>query len=135
QSGKIGARGIGEQAEERTNLGGEGQAAVGQIKIIKWLDAETVAGEEQAATTLIPDSKSENAAQVVRAIVSPCFVSVRDYLRITARPKNVTARFEFRAHCQVVVNFSVLRRPDALVFIRERLMPTGEVNDAQTAHA
>ena len=43
----------------------------------------------------------------------------------------MTAGFERRAHVGVVVNLAVVGDPDRLVFVRQRLIAAGQINDAE----
>jgi hypothetical protein len=47
----------------------------------------------------------------------------------------MAAAFELGAEFWKVVNLAVVDDPCAAVFVEDRLMPTGEVDDAEAAHA
>ena len=60
---------------------------------------------------------------------------MRDDLGIAAAGEAVAVGAELVAEPLVLVELAVLRRPDAAVFVRERLMPVHDVDDAQAADA
>ena len=45
----------------------------------------------------------------------------------------MAARFQILAQLGIIVNFAVEHHPELAVFIRERLMPAGQIDDAQAA--
>ena len=71
----------------------------------------------------------------MHALVAPLFVRVDDRFRVAARPVHVAGGFELATDLGVVVDLAVERDPDAAVLVRERLMATGEIDDAQAPMA
>ena len=59
---------------------------------------------------------------------------MRDRLAIALRAEAMTASAQLVAQLTVVVDFSIEDEGDRLVFVGERLIATGDINDAQTAH-
>jgi carbonic anhydrase/acetyltransferase-like protein (isoleucine patch superfamily) len=54
-----------------------------------------------------------------------------NFIRIGARSKDVTARFEFRTEVKKVVQLAVVHDAPSPIFIPDRLVTTGEIDDAQ----
>ena len=63
---QLGRDGIGRQ--ERLDLGGKVQRAVGRQHVIERLYSETIAGEEELSSFTIPDSECEHPAQEMRRL-------------------------------------------------------------------
>src|SRR2546423_467582 len=99
----------------------------------QWLDPQAVPRQQQALAALIPEPKSEHAAQTLDAPVAPCLVTMNDNLGVRAGPKNVTEPLQFRTEFLKVVDFAVERHPNGLVFVGERLGATREINDREPA--
>ena len=68
----------------------------------------------------------------MHAVVAPLFVGVNDRFGVALRPVAMPARFERRSHVAVVVDLAVVRDPHGAVFVGERLMAAGEIDDAET---
>src|SRR5262245_49990912 len=58
-------------------------------------------------------------------------VQVRDYLRVAAAEKSVTASFELVAYLEVVVELAVLDTPDRAVLVRDRLVSTLHIHNRE----
>ena len=58
---------------------------------------------------------------------------MEDGFRVAMGVINVATSFERRSIISVVVDFAVVSDPHRAVFVRQRLMTTGQVNDAQSA--
>ena len=101
------------------------------MDVIEWLDAQTVAGDEQLALAFIPNRKREHAAQVLNASRAVLFVEMQDRLRVRVRAIAMTARFEQRAIVCMIIDLAVIDDVQRLVLVRHRLMPARDINDAQ----
>ena len=58
---------------------------------------------------------------------------MNDGFGVGMRGEAMAARFEVLAQLGIVVNFAVQHHPQRSIFIRERLMAAGQVDDAQAA--
>ena len=105
------------------------------LGVVQRLDADAVAGEEQRAAPSIPQRDAEHPAQVRERVLAPLLVGVHDGLGIGIRVERVPVRDELRAQLAVVVDLAVEDHPDGAVFVANRLVAAGEVDDAQAAHA
>ena len=63
--------------------------------------------------------------------VAPLLVRVNDRFRIAMSAVHVPGRFELCAHVPVVVDLAVVGHPDRAGLVRQRLMPAGQVDDAE----
>ena len=59
---------------------------------------------------------------------------MRDRLAIALRAEAMTALHKIVAEFAVVVDFSIKDKGDRLIFVGERLIATGDIDDAQAAH-
>ena len=59
---------------------------------------------------------------------------MRDRLAIALRAEAMTALHKIVAEFAVVVDFSIKDEGDRLIFVGERLIATGDIDDAQAAH-
>ena len=69
----------------------------------------------------------------MNAVIAPLFVGVDDRLGIALRAIAMASRFERRPHVGVVVDLAVVGHPHRAVFVRQRLMAAGEIDDAEAA--
>ena len=60
---------------------------------------------------------------------------MHDHFGIAARAKSVSQRLQFRHQFLIIVDFAVEHHDDALVFVVERLLAGGQVDDRQPAMA
>jgi hypothetical protein len=60
---------------------------------------------------------------------------MRKHLGVAVRPEHVAVAQELCAHLVVVVELAVLDRPDVTCLVGQRLMPSLDVDDAQTSNA
>ena len=58
-----------------------------------------------------------------------------DHLGVAGGVEGVTGRLELGSQLPVVVDFAVEHEPDRAIFVVDRLLPGGQVDDAQAAHA
>jgi len=103
--------------------------------IVKRLDPQAVAGDEQTAGFRVPDGEGEHAAQIANSIVTVFFVQVDDGFGIGVGAVAVAARLQAWAQRGVIVDFAVEDDPNCAVFVAERLVPAGDVNNTETPHA
>src|SRR5258708_1563018 len=103
--------------------------------VIQRLNAKPVTGNEQCSLLTVPNRECEHAAQVLNAIAAVLFVKMNDGFGIAIGAIAVAALLQFLAQFGVIVDFAVEDNPNCAVFVAERLVPAGDINDAQTAHA
>ena len=121
------------QRTQRLDLAGEGEQRVA-VDVVKRLDAEAVAGAEQALPLLIPDGEGEHADKAFQAGRPPGVISLKDHFGVAFGAKRVAERFQFLAQLEVVVDFAVERQPQLLARHCHWLV-TGrrEIEDRQAA--
>ena len=73
--------------------------------------------------------------QPVDQIRTMVFVQVRQDLGVTVRAEGVPPVDQVATQFTVVVDLAVEHHGDGAVFIRDRLRPAGQVDDAEAAHA
>ncbi len=98
--------------------------------VVQRLDAQAVARDEERFRVAIPDGKGEHAAQVLHTIRAVLFEEVNDGFGIAVRAVAVAARDELFAQGEMVVNLAVEDDPESAIFIRNRLMSAGNVDNA-----
>ncbi len=108
--------------------------ALWPIVDVERLDAQPVAGEEELLAPPIPDGKPEHAVEPSHAVRSPLLVGVDDRLGVAARAEAVAAGLQLGPQLGVVVDLAVEDDLDRTVLVGHRLVPPGEVDDAQPAH-
>src|SRR5580700_10985330 len=69
------------------------------------------------------------------AILAIFLVEVNDGLGIALGSITMAARDQSLAQRTVVIDFTVENYPDRTIFVAERLMSVGDVDDAEAAHA
>ena len=97
--------------------------------------AQAVAGEDQLSFRLVVDGESEHAAQLLDAVGAHVFVEMNDDFGVAVGLEAMALFFELGAEFEEVVNLAVENGPCAAVFVENRLMASGEVDDAESAHA
>ena len=81
----------------------------------------------------IPDGEREHAAETLDARVAPLLVAVHDDFGVRVRPEAMSAAFELGAQRRKVVDLAVEDDPHRVVFVRQRLLPGRNVDDAEPA--
>jgi hypothetical protein len=104
-------------------------------RVVERLDAQPVAHEHTAAALAVPDREREHAAQAVRQRRAVLLVEVREDLGVAAAAEHVAAIPQPLAQRGVVVDLTVLRRPDATALVRERLVAALDVDDREAPGA
>ena len=98
-------------------------------------DADAVAGEKQRPGPGVPDREAEHAAQARDGGGSPLLVGVHDRFRVGGGIETVPGGFELAPELTVVVDLAVEDDPDGAVFVVNRLVPSRQIDDAQTPHS
>jgi hypothetical protein len=92
--------------EDAFEFGGEEQVSVAMGEV-EGLDAEAVAGEDEALGGFCPKADGEHAAEAGETFDIPLEKSVEDGLGVAVGRKGVAEGLEFAAEVEVVVDFSV----------------------------
>src|SRR4026209_1640904 len=98
--------------------------------VIQRLDPEAVAPQEQLLASHIPNREREHAAEVIDEMLAVILVEMDQAFGIRAGAEHVAAAFECVTQLSVVVDLAVEDDPDAAIFIRDRLAPGVETDDA-----
>src|ERR1051325_2290682 len=121
--------------EQRFYLGSEVDRTVTGVNVIKRLDAETIARDEQLTFPAIPDRESKHAAQVLYTRIAVLLVQVQDRFRVAVCLINVASIFQHLAEIRVVVDFAVKDDVERAIFIGHRLMTRSNIDDTEPAMA
>src|SRR5438477_9642294 len=78
----------------------------------------------------IPDGNREHAIKAAEAIHSPLFVRMQDYFSIAACLKDMAPVFKLRAQLQKIVKLAIKNEAAATIFVPNRLVTTGHVDNA-----
>src|SRR3982751_1935727 len=79
----------------------------------------------------VPQRDRELAVEPRNEPVTPLLVRVHDRLGVGVRTEHVTALIELSPQLDVVENLAVEYRPDRAVFVGDRLVSRGQVDDGQ----
>src|SRR5690348_5797933 len=110
---------------------GEGESA-GFAQAIERLDANSVAGQHQAALAMVPQREGKHSAQIFQQAGPVLFIEMQDNFRVRGGAELVP-RVELLAEIAIVVDLAVKGDREAAVLVRERLVAAGKVDDAQPA--
>ncbi len=132
---RLGTPGVvdGRVLKNRFDLGTEDQAAVGQPRVVERLDADSIARQEQPLPRRVPYRKREHAAKALDARIAPFLVSVDDDLGVGMRPEAMPAALELGPQRREVVDLAVEDDQHRAVLVGERLLTSGDIDDAQAA--
>src|SRR5262245_27063103 len=119
--------------EEPFELGGEGELAARQRRVVERLDPEPVAGEQQRFAIPVPKREVEHAAEALHAVLTPLFPRVDDHLGVAPRLERVPESLQFGDEVLEVVDLPVEDHHDAAVLVVERLLARREVDDREPA--
>ena len=99
----------------------------------KWRDPEAIAAEMKLSLPRVPQGDGELAAQPFPHPFVMIFPNVRNDFRITMRAEVVPLPNKFSAAFDVVEQFPVKNHENAAIFVCHRLLPIGEVDNAQAS--
>ena len=119
--------------QQRLELRPEQQRAVIQRRVVHGLHAQAVARHEQALAVAVPQRKGEHAAQALDAVLAPGFPCVHDALGVALGVEHMAQGLQFRNQVLVVVDLAVEDDDDRAVFVEQRLLAGGHVDDRQPA--
>src|SRR6266851_552707 len=103
--------------------------------VVQRFDAQSVARREQRTLLAVPDGKCKHPAQVMHTVAPVLFVQMNNRFRIAVGAVTVAAGFQIFSQGRVVVNLSVENDPGGPSLVADRLMPPGNINNAEAAHA
>ena len=121
--------------KQRFEFRPEEEGAVVEQGVEQRFDAEPVSGEKQGFAVAVPEREGEHAAEAVDTAFAPGFPGVHDDFGVAAGMKRVAQRLQFGDQFLIVVDFTVEDDADAVVFVVERLLAGGQINDRQAAVA
>ncbi len=121
------------QRDERAELGAECDT-VGRQPVAQGLDADTVPGQDQALRAGVPQGDREHPAQLDDTILPHLFVEVNDRLGVALRAEAVPAADQVTTQLVVVVDLAVEDDLNRAVFVSDRLLPPGYIDDGEPAH-
>jgi hypothetical protein len=93
-----------------------------------------VAREQQPTPPPVPDREGEHPAELGDHAFAVLFVEMDQRLGIGAGAEPVPLGHQRRAELLVIVDLAVEDQQDAAVLVAHRLMPAGDVHDAEAAH-
>src|ERR1044072_6767225 len=105
------------------------------MKVIERLNAESIARDEELFLLRVPDREGTHAAQKIDAAATMLFVKMENRFRVAVCAIDVTARFQLVAIIGVIVDLAVVDDLKRAIPVDHRLMPRGDVDDAQAAVA
>jgi hypothetical protein len=120
--------------QQALELGSEHEP-VAATGVVERLDPHPVASEHGAPAFGVDHRDRELASQVLGERVAVLLVEVREDLGVAAAVEPMPSQLELRTDLVVVVELAVLRSPDGLVLIGERLVAARQVDDAQSTRA
>ena len=97
--------------------------------------AQPIAGQDQLPPLGVPDGQGEHAVEMLEEVRPLVLVEVDDHFGVAVRAEAMAGAFQPPAQLAEVVDFAVEDDPDRAVFVRQRLLPAGQVDDRQPAMA
>src|SRR5581483_7629216 len=88
-----------------------------------------------ASGALVVKRKGEHASKLLNAISAVLFVEMNDDFGVGVRGKAMAAGFQVRTKLLEIVDLAVVDDPNGFIFVEDGLVPAGQIDDAQTAHA
>src|SRR5712691_6535201 len=121
-------------AQQRLQLRREHEAVAGD-RVVQRLDAHAVAGKEERVLHAVQKAERELAVETLDHLLAPLFPAVDEHLGVGLRREHVAGGEQLLAQLEVVEDLAVLDDPHGRVLVVHRLVPAGEVDDRQPAHA
>ena len=101
---------------------------------INRLLAKAVTGREKTPTLPVPNDEREHTAQVLDTIITKLFIRMNNGLGIAIGVEVMPALLKFFAKFKVVIDFSIEDDENALIFVKNGLMATSQVNNREATH-
>src|SRR5580704_7115296 len=95
------------------------------------LDPDAIARQQQRPRSPIPDGEPEHPAETADGGGTPLLVRVNDRFRVGAGVEAVPRGLELPPQLTEVVDLAVEDGPDRSIFVVDRLVAGGEIDDAQ----
>src|SRR5947207_6463608 len=123
-------------SEQRFDLGRH-IYRVADLGVEQRLDTETITRGKQHAAALIPQREGKLAAQLPQATRTQIFIEMQRNFAVRSRGQTMTRGLQLLPNAIVIVELAVDHDAHALVFVCDWLVPSLEIDDAQTrmAHA
>src|SRR5437667_1549420 len=102
---------------------------------MQWLLSQAIPRQHQLATAFVVQGESKHASKLVHAVGAELFIQMDDHLRIGVGVETMAAALQLRAQFREIVNLAVENNPDRPVLVENWLVPSGQIDDAETAHA
>src|SRR5690242_14983439 len=94
-------------------------------------DSETVPNRDHPASRTVPQDYGKFPAQMMQSLNAKIFIKMQSDLAVGFRAQSVAAALQFALNHFVAVELTVHDDSCALVLARDRLVASGEVNDAE----
>src|SRR6267378_1162072 len=120
--------------QDRLDLRGEVEL-IAELRIMQRLLAETISRQDKLPRHLVINGQPKHATELFDTVGTHLFVEVNDDFCIRLGIEAVTAAFQRRAKFGEIVDLPVINDPRSAVFVENRLMASGQVDDAQAAHS
>lgn len=98
------------------------------------LDPQLVPRGDELLACNVPDGEREHAVQSLEDASAPLFEAMENHLGIASGAKPMSGGGELLSKFVVIVDLAIEDDPCRFVFIRDRLMATRYVNDAEPTH-
>jgi hypothetical protein len=122
------------RAQQRLDFGAEIQPPPDD-GVVQRLDANPIARHEDASRPAVPDGEAEHAPKAADGRGAPLLVRVDDHFGVGRCIEAMTGGFQFRAKLAKIVDFPVEDDPHRPILVVNRLVPGGQVDDAQAPHS
>ncbi len=115
---------------QRIQLRRERQLVAGAA-VVERLDAEAIACQRQSLRGARPRLRRRTFRAAAPRGRSPLLVAMHEHLGVAVRPKDVAGALQFAGELAIVVDLAVLDDYDAAVFVADRLVAPGQVDDRE----
>ena len=123
------------QGQQAAELGGEGESAIRQQRVMQRLLAQPVARQQQLAAVAVVEGEGEHAGKPLDAIGAPLLPGVQNGLGVRAGAIAMAELLQLGAHRLVIVDLAVEADDDGAALIGHRLMAASQIDDRQPAMA
>src|SRR5205807_10146133 len=96
---------------------------------VERLDTEAVAAKHEPSLLAVPEREGKHTPELVDQPLSFLLIKVDQNLGITLRSENVPLSAKPGPQIFEVVDFAVEDDPDRAIFIRQRLIASGQIDD------
>ncbi len=94
-----------DKGKERFNLRSE-KKAICVLRIVKWLNSETVSGAKKLFVTFIPNGECKHPPQMIHTVFSPLLVGPKNHFRVRRGSEIIHPKFFSKLN--VVVYFTIV---------------------------